>query len=214
MAKAWMPFYIADYLADTGHLTTEQHGAFVLSLFHYWQSNQPLPANALQLQMICRCMDAAKFVQIWDVVSMFYIRDGDSWRNTRMDKELAKAHKLSEIRAKAANVRHSKSHAKAPAIAMQKQTQSQSQSRKPKTEIPEWIDRDVWLSFIEMRVKLKAPMTEKAKSLAFSKLEKFKESGHNVNDIINESVMNGWKSFFVGKEASSNTDHYDKDIYK
>lgn len=136
MAKAWMPFYIADYLADTGHLTTEQHGAFVLSLFHYWQSNQPLPANAVQLQMICRCMDAAKFVQIWDVVSMFYIREGDSWRNNRMDKELAKAHQLSQTRAKAAKVRYEKTPAKEPANAVQLHTQSQSQSPKPVTNKP------------------------------------------------------------------------------
>lgn len=139
MAKAWMPFYIADYLADTGHLTAEQHGIYILSLFHYWQTEQPLTANAEQLQMICRCLDAAKFEQQWNVVSLLYVRDGETWRHSRMDKELLKASKLSETRAKAASARYQKKPAKAPANAVQldTQSQSQSQSQSPKEEAEE-----------------------------------------------------------------------------
>lgn len=67
---------------------------------------------------------------------------------------------------------------------------------------------DTFISYIEMRKKIKAPMTEKAIELALSKLESL-SGGDNDKaiEILNRSIMNSWKGLFPlkdekGKEKS------------
>ena len=62
--------------------------------------------------------------------------------------------------------------------------------------------------FIKMRKQMRAPLTEKAIALAVEKITKLASENGSFNpntaiDIINQSVLNGWKSFYAPKEAKN-----------
>ena len=54
--------------------------------------------------------------------------------------------------------------------------------------------------FIEMRKKVKAPLTEHALSLLLKKLDGLGCSDAEKVEIVNQSVMNNWKGFFALKQ--------------
>lgn len=99
-ASAWMPFYIGDYLADTMHLTTEQHGAYVLLIIAYWRNRGPLASADTKLRSIAR-LDAKAWQQSRDTLAEFFQVEGDAWRHTRIDKELARADEITNKRSAA-----------------------------------------------------------------------------------------------------------------
>lgn len=94
MAKAdvWMPLYIGDYLSDTMHLTTEQHGAYFLLIMAYWKNGGPLPADDALLAATCRLSGDAWSIAKAVLSRFFTVNEEESlWVHERIDKELSGA---------------------------------------------------------------------------------------------------------------------------
>lgn len=95
-----MPLDVGDYLADTGHLTTTQHGAYLLLIMHYWRTGG-LPNDDKQLAKITR-MPAKFWAEYRPVLQdMFCTVGDDPWRHKRIDAEMEKARSISEKRKQA-----------------------------------------------------------------------------------------------------------------
>lgn len=89
-ADIWMPLYIADYLADTTHLSTEEHGAYLLLLMHAWTNDGCLPTDDDRLRRITR-MDAKAWKLSGNELKSFFFEQDGQLRHQRIDSELIKA---------------------------------------------------------------------------------------------------------------------------
>jgi uncharacterized protein YdaU (DUF1376 family) len=94
MKRPWMPLYVGDYLGDTGHLTTTQHGAYLLLMMHYWRKDG-LPDDDRQLAKITK-LPFKIWTEYRDVLQDFFY---DGWHHKRIDAELRRMMTISEKRA-------------------------------------------------------------------------------------------------------------------
>lgn len=133
-----MPLYVADYLADTGHLSTAEHGAYLLLIMHYWQ-HEGLPNDDIKLARIAR-MTPDEWQSAKPSIEDFF--DG-AWKHHRIDVEIAMAKEKYEARAeagrrggmakakqKSSNATAELEHGQTSAVAELYQSQSPSPVRK------------------------------------------------------------------------------------
>lgn len=211
----WMPLYVADYLADTSRLTTEQHGAYLLLLMDYWR-NGPPPDDDQILQQITRMPPDAWSIARAVLEKFFSIQNGE-WKHNRVEKELADAKSKKEVqtaRAKAAaEKRWSKKDATSTAQAMPTQCPSPSPSPSQINQLttqrtsapvcPQGVSEQVWKDFLAVRKAKRSPITETA-LLAIDK--EAGKAGWSLEKALSECVARGWQSFKAEwVDKSSNT---------
>ena len=86
-ALPYMQLFVAEYLADTAHLTAAQHGAYMLLLMNYWQRGKPLRNVDARLANVAR-MTADEWDKSRAVLSEFFEVTPDEWRHRRVDRDL------------------------------------------------------------------------------------------------------------------------------
>lgn len=74
----YMQFYPGDYLADTGHLTTVQHGAYLLIIMNYWQRGSALVDDDERLAATAR-LTVREWKKHRKVIKEFFIVSGGVW---------------------------------------------------------------------------------------------------------------------------------------
>ena len=62
--------------------------------------------------------------------------------------------------------------------------------------LPDWINSEAWEGFIEMRRKIKAPLTERGITLTLNKLALMRMEGFDPNLSLDESTMRCWRGVF------------------
>ncbi len=93
----WMPFYVGDYLADTTHLSTLEHGAYLLVIFWLWKSRKPIPDTDDAFTKVTR-LTAVEWRAIKTTILALLAPARGGWTSKRVTIELARAENLHKKR--------------------------------------------------------------------------------------------------------------------
>lgn len=219
MAKAdiWMPFYVADYLSDTMHLSPAEHGGYLMLILHYWKSG-PIPDDDNRLAIISRLGDA--WSNSSSTLRAFFEQCDGMLVHRRIDKEKADAsdnQERNQARAKAAAAKrwgNQQKNAQSNATSMPQAmldecpSPSPSPSDKPlksKTDTPaapKYSALDDLINFgVEKQIAVDWLAVRKTKKLASTKtaidgvLREIGKAGMSADDGLRICCERGWAGF-------------------
>jgi len=211
--------YTGDFLSspDVILMTAQEVGAYCLLLFTSWQSEKQgyLDNDEDKLRRIAR-LTPKQWRESRDIILKKFIQtvDGTERFNPRIAKEAArlakyrqqmKANGLQGGRPKKENQKVSSENQK---VLLQEADRNQNESTSSSTSLntttsalalPDWIDKEAWDGFEEMRKKIRKPLTDRARSLHLKELDSLRSQGHSPSAVLNQSTMNSWLGLFPVK---------------
>lgn len=72
----------------------------------------------------------------------------------------------------------------------------------PSFQPPEWLPREQWEAYLDMRKSIKSPLTPHGLRLAMKELLRLRDAGHDPEAVLNQSIFNNWKGLFALKEGN------------
>jgi len=81
----------------------------------------------------------------------------------------------------------------------ERETERETEKKSVSLELPDWLNKTDWNDFVEMRKKLKKPMTDRAVKLMLSKLETMKDKGIDTSAVLQKSILANWSDVYEPK---------------
>lgn len=202
----WFPFYWADYSSKTMHLSQGQHGTYMLLLRWIYTTGGPVPDK--QRYSIAQARLKQEIENVDTILGQFFIQDGEVWRNSKAEDVISGAadrHEKFAAAGRAGGLKRS-SNAKAtlkPRSTNYNHTQNNKEESKKEAApaaqsfvLPDFIPDGPWEDFLEMRKRVRAVPTLRARQLLAVALEKLMVEGHDPAAVLNQSTQNNWKGVF------------------
>jgi uncharacterized protein YdaU (DUF1376 family) len=90
----WLPLYVAEFIADTTHLTATQGWAYINLLCAMWRSDDgTLPNDADTLARVGK-VHKPRWAKVWGVIKSLFDIDGDRVTSASLQRELGKANAI------------------------------------------------------------------------------------------------------------------------
>jgi uncharacterized protein YdaU (DUF1376 family) len=208
-ALPYVQLYVADYLADTAHLTAAQHGAYLLLIFNYWQRGKPLNNSNERLTNVAR-MTSEEWADAKPILSEFFEIDGDEWVHARIERDLeavnsksgraseaGKASAASRAAKKVADVQRTLNHTDTDTDTDTEKTKKTVSSKPPRFDflqslrdsgVPDQAAKD----YIATRKAKRCAQTETAFNQFISEVKK---SGLLIADVVAICCKKSWGGF-------------------
>jgi len=219
-------WYPEKYRLATRGLTPYQDGCYRRLIDEYMTTRRPLPASDAALADICRISIEQWTSNACSMLKAFFKEKNGLLFQENCDAELDRQDQTGKFRSerakKGAEIRWSKnkdidasSNACSNASSMlgdarvkSKDIEEDKSSSNPPTpqrgfELPDWIPVEVWKAFVEMRQRIRKPMTVRAKELIVSRLDKFRASGNDPVAVLERSIENSWQGVFELPDAAA-----------
>ncbi|MCR4298247.1 MAG: DUF1376 domain-containing protein [Gallionella sp.] len=215
-----MPLWTDAYLADTSHLTTIEHGAYLLLLMIAWRTQEKrLPDDDKLLARYAK-MTPSQWKRIRPVMSAFFKIENGYWTQGRLIDEANAVKRYRERQSAAGkasalkrNGRHSTTvelgcnrsptPSPSPSPISNKEEPPitpQHTAMRDWPDIPDWIPVEPWNAFIAMRRRKSGMPTPRAIELLIGKLDRWKATGHDPGAVLDQSTENQWTGIFEIKQ--------------
>lgn len=201
-------FNIGDYQSHTSHLSEMEDLVYRRLLDWYYLHETPIPLDEAEVSRQIRMRSHTESIAI--VLREYFERTDDGWIHHRANKEIAKAGDKSEKASASAKARWSKNDANAlptqsesnathNTLPITQDTEHKTQKKKATVVafvLPDWIEKETWDAFIQMRKRIGKPPTDYALKLIVDKLVRFKANGQDVKQVLEKSITSGWQDVF------------------
>lgn len=225
--------HIGDYAAATAHLSWDEDIAYTRLIRVYYQHEKPIPEDIGQACRLVRASTPAQKRAVESVLREFFVLQSSGWHQKRCDAELANAAEKSEknrvIGRKGGRPpketqtvsennpdgfceetqtvkKETQATSHKPIASNQEEISNEISSAPPATrkiEVPPWLPAEAWQGYVQMRVRIKRPLTDRAKALAIAELDKLRQQGHDPSAVLDQSTLNSWQGLFPLRESDA-----------
>lgn len=70
-------------------------------------------------------------------------------------------------------------------------------------DLPDWLPRVEWRAYVEMRSRIRKPLTAHAVKLAIGKLDELRMAGDDPKAVLNNSVLGSWQGLFAIRKQNA-----------
>ena len=210
--------FISDYDGDTSHLSWDEDMAYTRLLRAYYRREGPFPLDMVLIHRIVRASTRPEKRAVERVLAEFFTRSEVGIHNKRADEEIYAYKKLCEVNRAVGKLGGRPKGTARVITDNREETETVSgnnphQNQIPEPEettttpeafvLPEWLPKEQWKAWLEVRKKSRVPNTPRALKLAICELERLKSLGHDPATVLDQSTLKGWRSVYPLKPELS-----------